>query len=720
MRALLAVFLLLPLAGCMGSPDSVVFETGTQTLGFDSQGRGDPAPVPVGDCSEVLDALNARLIDSAQARLAHDLELGRVYPRWVSTDSATNTVSSSPATGTGAADAEVTGTNNQEAGADEADLVKTDGQWTYVLSRGSLHVMHSDQVGDITRVHSMDVAQGSGQLLLERGNPDDPLDDRLLVMVQSADPRIPAPGQGVAMGAPALIGPAQQSLTRLLVLDMADRTDPVILDERYIEGQVAAARLVGGIAHVVVNTWEPYLHLTQNLRIDDDLLARSNLTWSAYSSLDEAERRPLLEKAHARATAENMALVANLSLADHLPTVLVGDGDGYTTEPLTRKACGRIIAPEDGTGRSVNTIWSLDMTSLEERTVQVLGSRPIVYAAPGALVFAEQSQDPWWYWDHRDTEEATNLHWFDLEGLNVHHRASGRIAGSVLDSFSLDVHEGQLRVITTTGQWGRWWLSDPEPMQNHLAVFHREGDRLVEVGAVSGFAPEERVWSARFTDSRAYVVTFRQIDPLWIIDLQQTAPRILGELEIPGVSTYLHPLDDERLLSIGLGPRDDGEGLNFSRVQISLFDTSDASQPTRIQALDVFPGAEGWSSSGATREHKAFTYWDRLGMLAVPVTSLRHDVHWEDGRAIYHSDHHVGLRLITVDRDGLSVYGDVDQNHFIDGDRYWRAEVQRSHFLGFPEQWPERPVSVYAISDHGVTAHDLESLELQGSAMFAG
>ena len=129
---------------------------------------------------------------------------------------------------------------------------------------------------------------------------------------------------------------------------------------------------------------------------------------------------------------------------------------------------------------------------------------------------------------------------------------------------------------TTVGQWARWWMDDPEPMSSQLVTLVRSVDVetdeqiLLEVGRVDGIAPGERIWSARFDGDRAYIVTFEQIDPLWVIDVaDETNPTILGELKVPGVSTYIHPLSRDHLLTIGFGPaNEDGTGLDLSLIHI--------------------------------------------------------------------------------------------------------------------------------------------------------
>ena len=141
-------------------------------------------------------------------------------------------------------------------------------------------------------------------------------------------------------------------------------------------------------------------------------------------------------------------------------------------------------------------------------------------------------------------------------------------------------YDGSIRIATTSDIWGRWWLTDevdPETGElvfngptNGVTVLQHDGQvGLDEVGKVDGIAPGETIWSARFIGDRGYLVTFETIDPLWVIDLSDpTNPTILGELEVPGVSTYIHPVDENTLLTIGIGPGEDGLGLDWSMTQI--------------------------------------------------------------------------------------------------------------------------------------------------------
>jgi uncharacterized secreted protein with C-terminal beta-propeller domain len=293
--------------------------------------------------------------------------------------------------------------------------------------------------------------------------------------------------------------------------------------------------------------------------------------------------------------------------------------------------------------------------------------------------------------------------------------------------------------------WGRWWLSeetDPETGEpvftgptNGVTVLQYDGvDSLEEVGKIDGIAPDERIWSVRFVGERGYLVTFRNIDPLWVIDLSDpTNPTILGELEVPGVSTYIHPVDEDTLLTIGIGPGEDGLGLDWSMTQISLFDVSDPTNPTLADSLPLSPAYTdencedvrscgwSWSWSEATYEHKAFTYWAPENLLAVPLSTYRYV--YDEVNHYYNYEYVSMLKLINVDAENLTLseHGEVDHSPFYNNEdsemNWWYSystNIRRSIFMGD---------YVYAFSALGVTVHrttdlvQMENIEIPGHEM---
>ncbi|HJQ93802.1 MAG TPA: beta-propeller domain-containing protein, partial [Candidatus Thermoplasmatota archaeon] len=567
-----------------------------------------------------------------------------------------------------------------------------------------------------------------GELILERRDPADPKDDRLLVVLPGQSPPEDQPLAQKASGRTAGSGGVSMDMaywggggmTRIVVLSLADRAAPRIEHEAWVDGTSAGTRLVDGAAHVVIQTWEQPLGLRTWVGPGEEDLRAANLTYSQYDALSDDSRREVREAIALRVDAENVRLLDEADLEEQLPTVLRSRFGFLIPEAVSDETCRGVLSLPQATGRAFTTIVSLGLSdaALPTKTLQVLGGSAIVYADSGALVLASPSQDPWWFWAQPDLEEATDLLWFDLAGIDVVPRASGRVVGTVLDSFSLDVHDGELRIATTVGQWGRTWLGGQvAPMVSQLVVFEEAAGALVPRGSVGGIAPGERIWSARFTDERAYLVTFRNMDPLWVVDLGDEV-RILGELEIPGVSTYLHPLDDRTLLAIGYGPGAGGIDLDWSRVQVSLFDLSELDRPRRADVIDLSP-ANGYSWSGATQEHRAFTYWEAIGTLAVPMTTtIMRELPSSDPAYCceYRHEQHIGLKLIDVDREALqlSLRGEVDQDILAQADS-WGPGIERSWFLGYPDTGP---VSVYSMSPLGVTAHDLFTLQRQAVVSF--
>jgi hypothetical protein len=210
-----------------------------------------------------------------------------------------------------------------------------------------------------------------------------------------------------------------------------------------------------------------------------------------------------------------------------------------------------------------------------------------------------------------------------------------------------------------------------------------------------------------------------------VIDMSdETNPSILGELEVPGVSTYIHPLSRDHLLTIGMGPRDaDGTGLDWSSTRLSLFNITDPTTPTVDDHLTLTPVADPadtawvWSYSEASYEHKAFQYWAPKGLLAIPLSTYRYQS-WTDSSGDYHWNYQYVSKLILVnvseETGDLSVYGTVDHSDLYDRDdnhNWWDGfNIRRSIFMGD---------FVYAISSAGITATNLTTMDESASVELA-
>ena len=203
---------------------------------------------------------------------------------------------------------------------------------------------------------------------------------------------------------------------------------------------------------------------------------------------------------------------------------------------------------------------------------------------------------------------TTEIHRFDIsDPEHTVYRASGTVPGFVLNSYALSEYRGDLRVATTEQPPWDPATNTAGEGSSTVTILRQNGTRLEKIGAVGGLGKGERIYAVRFMGERGFVVTFRQVDPLFALDLSDpAAPKVRGQVEIPGYSAYLHPVTDTLLLGIGR----EGPG-----VKASLFDVSDMAAPKRVSQLDFGAGFTELES-----QPHAFLYWAKTGLAVFPFT----------------------------------------------------------------------------------------------------
>jgi uncharacterized secreted protein with C-terminal beta-propeller domain len=249
----------------------------------------------------------------------------------------------------------------------------------------------------------------------------------------------------------------------------------------------------------------------------------------------------------------------------------------------------------------------------------------------------------------------------------------------------MDEHDAILRVASTTSPG--WWGNSGDS-ESRITMLREIGDGLVRVGMIDGLGKTEQIYSVRFMGDVAYVVTFRQTDPLYTVDLSDPrSPRLLGELKIPGYSAYLHPVADGRLLGIGQDATDEGM---VQGSQVSLFDVSDLANPVR---LDTHTLSEG-TTSQVEYDHHAFLYWEGLAM--IPVQQWNWDGETEE---VF-----VGAVGVAVQGDDLVEVARLTHPGGDGKDWDWRAQIMRSVAIGD---------SLYTVSPKGILKSALDTLDEQ-------
>lgn len=471
------------------------------------------------------------------------------------------------------------GTNDQVAGVDEADIVKNDGAYVYVASGGALRIVEALH----PRLLSVTKLPGDVKELLVEGN-------RAVAFVATG-------GTGArpcTYGYDCTFG-GDGSRTTLFVIDVANRVRPRIARQIALSGSLIAARRIGNAVHVVV--------------ADGDPLTPTYETWP--KTIPSDCRVKGMDHAAVRARFTQLAKeneVAIRAAAGGFPTM--------TEKGVARQLCAAMHAPS-GDGEAFTSVISFDLKDdATAPTTAVVQSRPgVVFASQQGLYFSvRQTRSTRGAPYDRGQYEASAIHKFRIGATpgETRYVGSGIVPGHVLNSFAMDEWYGYLRVATTRGQ-----VPDPAAESVVSVLADRDGD-LVRVGAVDHVAPGEDIRAIRFDEDRGYIVTFKKTDPLFVIDLgRPSAPKILGELKIPGFSTYLHRIDPTHLLSIGFDADDQGSFAYFDGIILQLFDVTKPTEPRLIHKEKL--GTRGSSSEAATN-HLAFNYFAEKKLLAIPMT----------------------------------------------------------------------------------------------------
>lgn len=506
------------------------------------------------------------------------------------------------------------GTTTQEAGVDEADVVKTDGTYLYMIDsnysgEGSVLRIVRANPADQMAVVSETAVDGYGRDLYLRGGKLVAITTGggyffypMIDMMAAQDIDMMPPGTGMMDGDPGVtsedtvtsepvdgisIAPIdggdftyERPHTLVTVYDISNIAAPVMLSQTKFDGTQSATRMIDGVLHMVTANYQAYYF---------DVMPMMGRPELDVASVDVETLLPTYER-----TAANGTKTAG--------NVVDWDSLYYPVE-------------EDGFG--VVTLVSLDVDADAVFTaVGVVAEPGLIYSSLNALYLTNTQWD--WQGAARTT---TNLYKFAFEGRGARPVATGTVEGRILNQYSMGEYESNLRVATTIDAvftCGVFECTQTEEAHNSVHVLGQSGDALAVVGSVTGIAPRETIQSARFIGNKGYVVTFEQTDPLFTLDLADPAnPRVVGELEVPGFSTFLTPIDENHLLAVGQYVPEPGTSGAWG-VQVSIFDVTDFANPTR--SSNVILGDTTGAYSEAVWDPKAFTYFAEGGMVALPLS----------------------------------------------------------------------------------------------------
>ena len=507
----------------------------------------------------------------------------------------------------GSKTADYSTTNVQVEGVDEADIVKTDGSYIYTIAQGgyAYPVLYDERYGGsayqtssrliIAKAYPADEAGIASETNLTDFYPSEIFidGDRLLIF-GSTSKEMPAAenAQATAQAKVAGVGvmppyyPQYISLMTVQLWDISDRSEPVLIRTVDFEGSYLTSRKIGTDVYFVVNSYPRYYVMEQ--------------VGSPATKAGEI-------------AGEMIPLYRDSAVGDEDLKPACGCADVAYFEPVQAE--------------SFITLASISMSddSADVRKEVIVGSGQNVYASQQNMYVAETSWPSFGIAVPLRTQaiaapaeseaatEKTIVHRFGLSNGEISYDGNGQVPGYVLNQFSMDEYGGYFRIATTVGRITR----SGGTTSNNVYVLDSE---MKEAGKIEDIAPGESIYSARFIGDRGYLVTFKKIDPFFVIDLTDPEnPQILGKLKIPGYSDYLHPYDENHIIGIGKETEEAEESAGnfawYQGIKMAIFDVTNVSNPVEMHKVII--GDRG-TDSDALHDHKAFLFDREKNLLVIP------------------------------------------------------------------------------------------------------
>ena len=536
-------------------------------------------------------------------------------------------------------------TNIQVQGVDEADFVKNDGKYIYILSGDTLAIVNAYPEETAQIISRTDIDGNPAELFLNG--------DRLVVFSTAQEEDYIKPRHSVA---PV---PYWRSVTHAYIYDISDRSNPELERDISMSGGYYDSRMVGRYVYAITTESVPWYMedpLTPMVKdsagdvVSPDIyyfdIPPQNFVYNTITSFNTQDENPVESQTYLSGYSATLyASKDNLYLAYNKPATYTRPG----------------------------------------------------WIGPGPVVAREESVDM--------PRDGTVIHRFTISNGKIGYAATGDVPGRLLNQFSMDEDSDHLRVATTVEGW--YSRSGPS-MDKGLGPYMYNNVYVLDsgmntVGELEYIAPDEKIYSTRFIGDRLYMVTFKRIDPFFVIDLSDPEnPGILGKLKIPGYSDYLHPYDSNYI--IGVGKETAGNewgGVSTEGVKIALFDVRDVNNPLLVDKVEI---GDSGTDSEALHDHKAFLFDRQKNLLVIPIQEVKKVYKAEYPGAPYSHQAWQGAYVFGIDPEtGFVKKGTV--THHVGGEPYYyygsSDAVRRSLYI---------EDILYTISSKSIILSDLGDL----------
>lgn len=576
------------------------------------------------------------------------------------------------ATETGAVDYSTT--NIQVEGVDEADFVKNDGKYIYVLAQNKLVIVDAFPADDANTLSTTII----------EGRPADMFvnDDRLIVFTQDDAQVMVFPEYDYRPM------PRYTPRTNAFIYDISDREEPVQLSNFSIDGNYFQSRMIGEYVYFIVKD-DVYYY---NEFVDVPVIKRGQVKIMSPDVyyFDNPEQNYVFHTI-ASVNIKKDEMKAKTFMMGYSDNLYVSENNIYITyrknlpvryyEVQQQERFYKVVVPQlpEDARDQIYAIKDSDLDSYEkwDKISSILEDTYNRMTEKEKQDYSNNVEKAVEEYETKLAQERdiTIIHKINIKKGDIEYQTKGEVPGSLLNQFSMDESGDNFRVATTS----QIWTGRGSKQYNNVYVMDKD---LGISGKLEEIAPDESIYSTRFIGNRLYMVTFKRIDPLFVIDLSDpTNPKILGELKIPGFSDYLHPYDENHIIGVGKETADNQwGGTSIKGVKLSLFNVSDVNNPNQLDQYEI--GASG-TDSEALRDHKAFLFDRKKNLLVIPIREVTEKPRY-DSRGYYMQRVWQGAYVFNLTLDGFKLKGTVSHLDDYEEDMYyWNSPgaVRRSMYM---------------------------------------
>jgi uncharacterized secreted protein with C-terminal beta-propeller domain len=568
-------------------------------------------------------------------------------------------------------------TNIQVEGVDEADFVKNDGKYIYVISQDKLVIVDAFPASGAKILSAISI-EGAPRDILING-------DRLIIFSDNTGRVYSIPEYDY------MPRPVDTMKTDVLVYDISDRKKPAQIANFSVNGNYFQSRMIGDYVYLIaknsVNYYGDFVEMPVIRKGAVKIMApdvyyfdnpEQNYVFHTIASINIKKPDSINAKTFMMGYSDNLYVSENNIYLTYKKNMPVRYYELQREDRFYQVVMPQL--PKDVQDK-INAIKASDLGSYEkwDQISSILEDKFNSMTEKEKQDYDKKVQKAVEEYELKlaQEREKTIIQKINIDKGEINYQTKGEVPGSLLNQFSMDESGDYFRVATTS----QFWTQKGSVQYNNVYVMDKS---LGIAGKLEEIAPDEKIYSTRFIGNRLYMVTFKRMDPLFVIDLSDaTSPKILGKLKIPGFSDYLHPYDENHIIGIG---KETGEnewgGVSVKGVKISLFDVSDVNNPKQIDTYEI--GQPG-TDSEALQDHKAFLFDKEKDLLVIPIREIMGKEEYDRQYGYYRQRVWQGAYVFGVTAEnGFKLKGKI--SHFDDFEEtyyYWGspAAVRRSLFM---------------------------------------